>query len=613
LDVHYRSKQWENTREGIRDFIELGSWGKGGIDTMKDVTKNLEDASDAVRRNDPDGVVSFSYKSDENKYQQLYKDYKVLEKFTAKVGNIVEDTIDQPFYEDIDKFVHTVRDASISNYTTKNHIGAVEVTSMPYGYGAYSEYETEKKEINIDDILSGDNYYADQIKTSFAEYKAENPDEDISEEDYRTAAVNTRAFEYESIEDDQFTKEFWINIAALVVTVAVTVVCPPAGFVLGAAYAGAEMGSAISGKDWASGRELDTSERWLRGIAAPVDILPVGKAATTFTGTARTTNKVVDLGSALNKTKLRSSLAGVTAHQTSKVKQLVEKAGQQTSSRLRNASHSVKNSTSVLKNKLGEEAIKVAQKGDAGITKVLHMFPQANLATGNGIMFASPGSFNKLEAGTTKVVDRLGAASKGTGNVHRSEIDEVIKKDYDINGNVINRSVAPKGYDSLDDFLKVVDDTTIKEFGYDSIEEFKMVVGHVEDYLNASPKNNILNKRLAGGKHVKGVEYDVIGFPIFKGDDVKFSLKLEKDYYIMKDTDQFLKCTEKLRESINKGEVPKELFTKKQLAQIEDGLPRIDGLVWHHHQVPGKMQLVLKKVHSVNHLGGNSLWGGGIR
>ncbi|WP_077309997.1 DNA/RNA non-specific endonuclease [Terribacillus halophilus] len=416
MDVHYRSKQWENTREGIRDFIELGSWGKGGIDTMKDVTKNLEDASDAVRRNDPDGVVSFSYKSDENKYQQLYKDYKVLEKFTAKVGNIVEDTIDQPFYEDIDKFVHTVRDASISNYTTKNHIGAVEVTSMPYGYGAYSEYETEKKEINIDDILSGDNYYADQIKTSFAEYKAENPDEDISEEDYRTAAVNTRAFEYESIEDDQFTKELWINIAALVVTVTVTVVCPPAGFVLGAAYAGAEMGSAISGKDWASGRELDTSERWLRGIAAPVDILPVGKAATTFTGTARTTNKVVDLGSALNKTKLSTSLASDTAHQTSKVKQLVEKAGQQTSSRLRNASHSVKNSTSVLKNKLGEEAIKVAQKGDAGITKVLHMFPQANLATGNGIMFASPGNFNKLEAGTTKVVDRLGAASKGTDN-----------------------------------------------------------------------------------------------------------------------------------------------------------------------------------------------------
>jgi hypothetical protein len=40
---------------------------------------------------------------------------------------------------------------------------------------------------------------------------------------------------------------------------------------------------------------------------------------------------------------------------------------------------------------------------------------------------------------------------------------------------------------------------------------------------------------------------------------------------------------------------------------------RIPGLTWHHHQVPGKMQLVPTNVHKVNHLGGNSLWGGGIR
>ncbi|WOD63540.1 hypothetical protein NQZ71_04050 [Niallia taxi] len=76
--------------------------------------------------------------------------------------------------------------------------------------------------------------------------------------------------------------------------------------------------------------------------------------------------------------------------------------------------------------------------------------------------------------------------------------------------------------------MKVVDDTTIKEFGYDSVEEFKAVVGLVDDYLNASPKNNIVNKGLAGGKHVKGVDYDVLGFSIFRGDDVKFSMILEK-------------------------------------------------------------------------------------
>nr|WP_083842100.1 HNH endonuclease [Fictibacillus macauensis] len=33
-------------------------------------------------------------------------------------------------------------------------------------------------------------------------------------------------------------------------------------------------------------------------------------------------------------------------------------------------------------------------------------------------------------------------------------------------------------------------------------------------------------------------------------------------------------------------------------------------LTWHHHQVPGKMQLVIENIHGkVNHLGGNQLWG----
>ncbi|WP_242491343.1 HNH endonuclease [Bacillus cereus] len=41
-------------------------------------------------------------------------------------------------------------------------------------------------------------------------------------------------------------------------------------------------------------------------------------------------------------------------------------------------------------------------------------------------------------------------------------------------------------------------------------------------------------------------------------------------------------------------------------------LPRIVDLTW-HHQVPGKIQLVVLAKHSVNHLGGNKLWGDGIR
>ncbi|NMD71603.1 HNH endonuclease [Bacillus sp. DNRA2] len=241
---------------------------------------------------------------------------------------------------------------------------------------------------------------------------------------------------------------------------------------------------------------------------------------------------------------------------------------------------------------------------------------------GNKILtYDSAVNTHRIENGLRNYVSRIEgvkSSSGGTKGTHidtyRSEIDEVIKNDYDINGNLINRSIAPKGYESVEDFLKVVDDTTIKEYGYDSIEEFKEVVGHVDDYLNASPQHNIVNKGLAGGKHVKGVDYDVLGFPIFKGENLLFTLKMDKEYYVMKDTIQFKECTRILKEAIEYGELASDLFSPQQLDQIEKGRARIKGFTWHHHQVPGKMQLVLEDIHgSVSHLGGNKLWGKGIR
>ncbi|PDZ56063.1 hypothetical protein CON15_17625 [Bacillus cereus] len=148
---------------------------------------------------------------------------------------------------------------------------------------------------------------------------------------------------------------------------------------------------------------------------------------------------------------------------------------------------------------------------------------------------------------------------KGTGNpVHRSEIDEVIKNNDDKDGNLINRSIVPKGYDS--------------------VEEFKEVVGLTETYSNTKTK-----------------------------------MRLDKNLHISPDEAQFKECTRKLKEAIDSGKISKKLFSPDQLAQINAGKARIKGLTWHHHQVPGKMQLVISKVHKVNHLGGNKLWGDGIR
>lgn len=110
------------------------------------------------------------------------------------------------------------------------------------------------------------------------------------------------------------------------------------------------------------------------------------------------------------------------------------------------------------------------------------------------------------------------------------------------------------------------------------------------------------------------INYDVLGFPIFNGTNIKFELKLDKSLFLESDKIQFSECVKHLKEAIESGAIEKEVFNEKQLQQINSGEYRIDGLRWHHHQVSGKMQLVLVNVHdSVRHLGGKELWGGGIK
>ncbi|WP_242168327.1 HNH endonuclease [Priestia koreensis] len=104
---------------------------------------------------------------------------------------------------------------------------------------------------------------------------------------------------------------------------------------------------------------------------------------------------------------------------------------------------------------------------------------------------------------------------------------------------------------------------------------------------------------------MKGVDYDILGFPIFKGEAVEFQTTLDKRMFKASDDRQFKLCTQALKESIEKGEISEEVFTTKQLRDIYNGEARIKGLTWHHHQVPGKIQLVVSKTHKVNHLGGN--------
>src|SRR5690625_4204153 len=189
MDVKYIVSEWERTKQGIRDLIGLGVWGKGMIDDLKKMSDNLEDAEHLIRKYDSDGYVSFQHTSQAHKYQQLFNDFKELETCTGQVGAIVDDVIDQRFYEDMDGFVESIQQLQIENFKTKNRIGAMQSISVPNDYGPNETFEFPKEEISLSDLFSGDTFYADQIKMEYEQLKAMNPDQEFSFEEDRKSVV----------------------------------------------------------------------------------------------------------------------------------------------------------------------------------------------------------------------------------------------------------------------------------------------------------------------------------------------------------------------------------------------------------------------------------------
>lgn len=375
MDVKYIPSDWDKMKDGIGDLIGLGRWGKGMIDTLKDLSDNLEDAESDIANHDSDGVISFHHTSQKVKYQGLYDDFEILHSFTGKVGDIVDRTIDQPFYEDMDAFVEAMRDLSISNYTTTNRLGVTETQFVYGGYGTTQSFEVPKTEVSLDDLFSGDNYYASQMKLEYDAWKELNSDQDLSQVEYQQAALNTRAFEYESIRNQQEDKEFWVQIGALVVIVGATIICPPAGLALGAAYGAMELSSAVSGKDWISGRELGTGERWFRGLLAPLDIVPGVSGLTKFSSTVRLAHLGENIGGIGLRTGVKQSFSQGINH----IDNMVRTAGQQSVTRLKSTSAAIKDGTNVMKNKLVKDTLEAGRVVDSAITQAKNITPSRRM------------------------------------------------------------------------------------------------------------------------------------------------------------------------------------------------------------------------------------------
>ncbi len=116
------------------------------------------------------------------------------------------------------------------------------------------------------------------------------------------------------------------------------------------------------------------------------------------------------------------------------------------------------------------------------------------------------------------------------------------------------------------------------------------------------------NEHLAGKKHpVTGVKYDDDGYPVFKA---KCEVQLNPEDYCKSRSTHKRRANKAIYERAMKDNTLGSKFSKKDLALMREGkTPK--GYTWHHHQDPGRMQLVDKKIHkATGHTGGYNIWGG---
>ncbi|MBC2172845.1 pre-toxin TG domain-containing protein [Listeria booriae] len=406
MDVKYKENEWNKSKDALKGLINSGWFsGKGVTDYLKDINRNFEDAQNDIRKDDPDGAISFSFTDKESSYQKMFEKMETLQDYAGEAGRLVERVIDEPFYKDIDKFVEKMEALSIEDYETNNTIGATTTitTSYGYGYGGAPQTTTVPKDkINLSDIMAGDNFFADNLKAQFAEYSKQNPDQEFTYEQYQSAVSSSRAFEYESIRDGQQNIEFWRDIGIAVVIIATSIVCPPAGLALGIAYGTLELSSAATGKDWLTGREMDAGERATRGAFALLDIIPGVKGLHAFSTATKAGGVALDAVQAGSKLTLKQTAKQGLFNLDAMGKQALRESAERirnvprvisdvASSTANAAKNQIKNGA-ITTGKLADEVTTVAKNLDFGRVRVV-----ADSIGGTHVMFDAAENTHRFE------------------------------------------------------------------------------------------------------------------------------------------------------------------------------------------------------------------------
>lgn len=181
--------------------------------------------------------------------------------------------------------------------------------------------------------------------------------------------------------------------------------------------------------------------------------------------------------------------------------------------------------------------------------------------------------------------------------------EKLVSKEIASPESVEKIKIAPKEFEDLN-----LDDDAIQE-------ETEVIDIDNEVVKEAEPK--VVETRIVNGVEVNIIQdttTDGLGnkiegkFPEFPS---AFDTQLAPEDYQASDGKHKRIANDALKEAVTNDPELAKTFTPDQLEQINDGrTPR--GYVWHHHEQPGKLQLVPTEIHQkISHTGGRAIWGGG--
>ncbi|EIT87216.1 YobL, partial [Fictibacillus macauensis ZFHKF-1] len=268
MDIKFKMSDWG-------DLVTAVSGLETSFSYFKNNWNNLNNIEKAIKENDSDNVINFELKNKLSDYGTLEHNYGKVRKFASNIGLELNGEIDKPFCNDMDDFFVAVNNLDIFKYKTTNRIGATEVVQNRYGdRGAMVFDDTVlKKQVNLSDLLGSKNVYQEQMKFQYKIWKKVNPNATFTFKEFTKASLQGYAFNYESyklkhqkeIEEKVAKAEL---LASLVGGAFGKVAVKGIGFII----VGLNASSVVTGKHWASKRELDLNERVGLGFQSFFDI-----------------------------------------------------------------------------------------------------------------------------------------------------------------------------------------------------------------------------------------------------------------------------------------------------------------------------------------------------